>query len=191
MLLTHIQLNNQNQILSPKHPTLEEFRTNIFERTKEKSRKRLIYNLAVFGAIGGIWVLYFIGFPLVGLITAISFSIALLGIKLYNDKYMGITAYGERKDNLVIAEQYLEIRDVRIPYSDLTNLVIYVDEYLGMPREIYGIHHGGDNKIEFDRNGKSVSINYVIKNKQDFERVSQLVDRIEKNPSLKKNLRKL
>ena len=101
------------------------------------------------------------------------------------------STYGERKDNLVIAEQYLEIRDDRIPYSDLTNLVIYVDEYLGMPREIYGIHHGGDNKIEFDRNGKSVSINYVIKNKQDFERVSQLVDRIEKNPGLRNNLRKL
>jgi len=128
---------------------------------------------------------------MVGLITAVPFSIALLGIKLYNDKYMGITAYGERKANLVIAEQYLEIKDVRIPYSELTNLVIYVNEYLGMQKEIYGIHHGGNNKIEFDRNGKSVSINYVIKNRQDFARVSLLVDRIEKNPSLKKNLRKL
>lgn len=91
----------------------------------------------------------------------------------------------------MIAEQYLEIRDVRIPNSDLTNLVIYVDEYLGMPREIYGIHHGGNNKIEFDHKGRSVSINYVIKNKQDFQRVTQLVDRIEKDPSLKKYLRKL
>ena len=114
----------------------------------------------------------------------------MLGIKLYDDKAMGITAYGERKANLVIAEEYLEIRDVRIPYSDLTNLIIYVDEYLGMPKEFYGIHHGGNNEIEFNHNGRIVSINYVIKNKQDYERVSRLVDRIEKNPSLKKNLRK-
>jgi hypothetical protein len=150
-----------------------------------------MYNFVIFGVIGGIWILYFIGFPVVGLKTAIAFSFVMSGIKLYNDKYMGISAHGDRKAILVIAEQYLEIRDIRIPYSELSNLVIYVDEYLGMPREIYGIHHGGNNKIEFDRNGKSVSINYVIKNKQDYQRVSLLVDGIEKNPSLKKNLRKL
>jgi hypothetical protein len=91
----------------------------------------------------------------------------------------------------VIGEDYLEIRDTRIHYSDLTELVIYVDEYLGMPREIYGIHHGGNNKIEFNHKGRLVSINYVIKNKQDYERVSRLVERIEKNPLLKDNLRKL
>ncbi len=170
---------------------MEEFQTSIFEKTKEKSRKRLLRNLGIFAAIGGIWVLFFIGLPVVGLKTAIGFSITVLGIKLYDDKYMGISAYGERKANLVITEQYLEIRDVRIFYSELTNLVIYVDEYLGMPKEIYGIHHGGDNKIEFNHKGRLVSINYVIKNKQDFTRVSLLVDRIEKNPSLKKNLRKL
>jgi len=171
--------------------TLEEFHTSIFEKTKEKSRKRLISNLAVFGVIAFIWVLLFFGIPFIGLKTAIGFSITVLGIKLYDDKYKGISAYGERKANLVITEQYLEIRDVRIPYTELTNLVIYVDEYLGMPKEIYGIHHGGNNKIEFEREGKLVSVNYIIKNSQDFKRVSQLVDRIEKNPSLKKNLRKL
>jgi hypothetical protein len=169
---------------------MEVFNTSIFEKTKEKGRKRLLYNLSIFGAIAGIWILFFIGF-LVGLKGAITISIALLGVKLYDDKYMGISAYGERKANLTITEEYLEIRDVRIPYSELTNLVIYVDEYLGKPKEIYGIHHGGDNEIAFERNGKSVSINYVIKNKQDFEKVKLLVDRIEKNPTLKKNLRKL
>jgi hypothetical protein len=170
---------------------LEEFRTSIFEKSKEKSRKRLLYNLGIFGAIGAIWALYFIGFPIIGLKTSIGFSIIMLGIKLYDDKAMGITAYGERKDSIVIAEQYLEIRDVRILYSDLTNLVIYVDEYLGMPKEIYGIHHGGNNKIEFIHDGTTVSINYVIKNKQDYDRVSRLVDGIEKNPSLKRNLKRL
>ena len=50
--------------------------------------------------------------------------------------------------------QYLEIRDVGIPYAEFTNLVISVDEYLGMPKEIYGIHHGGNNKIELGRNGQ-------------------------------------
>jgi hypothetical protein len=170
---------------------LEEFRTSIFEKTKEKSRRRLMYNLGMFTAIAGIWVLYFIEFPFVGLKTAIPFSFVILGIKLYDDKSMGITAYGERRASLVIAELYLEIGDIRIPYTELANLVMYVDEYLGMPREFYGIHHGGNNKIEFDHNEKSVSFNYVIKNKQDFQKVSLLVDRIEKNPDLKKNLRTL
>jgi hypothetical protein len=170
---------------------LEEFRTSIFEKTRERSTKRLFYNLGVFGSICALWVLYFFGFPLVGLKTAVTISIALLGMKIYDDKYMGITAYGERKDTIVISEQYLEIRGIRILYSELTNLVIYVDEYLGMPKEIYGIHHGGNNSIEFDRNGKSVLINYVIKNKQDFEKVNKLVNRIERNPDFKKNMRKL
>lgn len=115
----------------------------------------------------------------------------MLGIKLYDDKYMGISAYGERRANLVIAEEYIEISDVKIPYSDLTDLVIYVDEYLGMPKEIFGIHHGGNNKIEFNYKGRLISINYVIKNKQDYHRVFHLVNRIEKNPNLKRNLKKL
>lgn len=150
-----------------------------------------MYNLGILGTIGAIWVLYFFGFPFIGLKTSIGFSIAMLGLKLYDDKSMGITAYGERTANLVIAEHYLEIRDTRIQYSDLTDLVIYVDEYLGMPKKIYGIHHGGNNKIEFNHNGRMISINYVIKNKQDYERVSRLVDKIEKDLSLKNNLRKL
>jgi hypothetical protein len=170
---------------------MEEFRTSIFKETKEKSRNRLLRNLALGGSISGMWGLFFIGFPLIGLKTAISFSVVSLSWKLYNDKYMGISAYGERKDTLVITEEYLHIRGVKLFYSELTNLVIYVDEYLGMPKEVFGIHHGGNNKIEFDHNGRTVSINYIIKNKQDFQRVSILVDRIEKSPSLQKNLRKL
>jgi hypothetical protein len=170
---------------------VEEFRTSIFEKSKERSRKRLLYHLIIFGAIGAIWILYFVGFPFLGLKTSIGFSIVMLGIKLYDDKSMGITAYGERKANLVIAAQYLKIKDVRIPFSDITDLVIYVDEYLGMPKEFYGIHHGGNNKIQFNHNGRIVSINYVIKNKQDYDRVTLLVDGIEKDPALKKNLRKL
>ncbi|NOS54892.1 MAG: hypothetical protein HOP37_01390 [Cyclobacteriaceae bacterium] len=170
---------------------MEEFRTSIFEINKEKSRKRVFYNIGIFAAIGGIWVLYFIGFPIIGLKTCIGFTVVMLGIKLYDDKYMGISAYGDRKANLVIAEQHLEIRDVKISYSDLTDLVIYVDEYLGMPKEIFGIHHGGNNKIEFNHKGRLVSINYVIKNKQDYDRVLRLVNGLEKNPSLMRYFKKL
>lgn len=170
---------------------MEGFRTSIFEKTKEKSRKRILYNIGIFTAILAIWVLYFIGLPIIGLKTCIGFTVVMIGIKLYDDKYMGISAYGDRKANLVIAEEYLEIRDVKISYTDLTDLVIYVDEYLGMPKEIFGIHHGGNNKIEFNHKGRLVSINYVIKNKQDYDRVLRLVTGIEQNPSLKKNLKKL
>ena len=150
-----------------------------------------MYNIGIFGATGAVWILYFIGLPFLGFKASAAISAALLGMKLYDDKSMGITAYGERKASLVIAEEYLEIRDVKIPYTDLENLIIYVDEYLGMPKEIYGIHHGGNNKIEFNHNGRMISLNYVIKDKQDYDRVSRLVDGIEKNPNLKSNLRKL
>lgn len=160
-------------------------------QTKEKSRKRLIYNLSVFGAIAGFWILYAINFPFFGLGLTSGFTLALLGMKLYDDRSSGISGYGERRDNIVIAEEYLEIKDVKIPYTELSNLVIYVNEYLGMPKGVYGIHHGGNNTIEFDHQGKSVSMNYVIKNKHDFHRVNALVNVIEKNPELKRNLRKI
>lgn len=176
--------------LSLNRITLEEFRTSIFEKTKEKTFKRLLFNLGILVAIVGVWVIYLFVLP-ISIKFPVIVSIALISFKLYEDKYMGISAYGERKAELVIAAEYLEIRDVRIPYTDLTDLVIYVEEYLGMPKETFGIHHGGNNLIEFNRKGKSVSINYVIKNKQDYQQVSQLVDRIEKNPAFKKNLRKL
>lgn len=170
---------------------MEEFRTSIFEQTRDKTQKRLLRTIGYFSAIGLIWVLYFSGFPFIGIKLSITFSVFLLGIKLYDDKVMGISAYGERRDTLVISNEFLEISNVRIPYQDLTDLVIYVDEYLGMPKGFYGIHHGGNNKIEFNHNGRIVSFNYVIKNKHDYERVSRLVDAVEKNPELRKNLRKL
>ncbi len=170
---------------------MEEFKTSIFERTKEKARQRLLYNLAIIASIVCIWLLYYYLPFVVGLKVAIGISIAIVSFKLYDDRYMGISAYGVRKDTIIIAEEYLEVRGVRIPYTDLTNLVIYVEEYLGKPREFFGIHHGGNNLIEFEHNGRSVSINYVIKNKPDYDLVSRLVDGIEKDPRLKNHLRKL
>lgn len=174
---------------------MEIFQTNVFLKTKAKTRKRLLYNLGIFGAVFAMWMLYFIGIPgtgiRVGLMTVIPFTITLLGIKIYDDSSAGITAYGERKDQLLIAEDYLQIGETRFHYTDLNDLVIYVEEYLGMPKEIYGIHHGGNNLIEFKHNEKLIAFNYVIKNKQDFGKVSALVDRIEKNPVFQKHLRQL
>lgn len=174
---------------------MEEFRTNIFEKTTAKARRRMISNLSFLGLIALVWYLYLFGFPFarvrLGLIPTVMFSIVVAGVKLYDDKAKGISAYGERTGNLTLTDQYLEINDTRIPYSELTNLTIYVDEYLGMPKDIFGIHHGGNNKIEFERDGKFVSIQYVIKNKTDFDRVGRLVNRIENDPVLKPNLRKL
>lgn len=184
METTHLTLSRK--------PTTTEFRTTIFERSKERTVKRRLYNLAIFGIIVIAWILAITAvFPLVGIESAISATVAMLGWKIYDDHYMGITAYGVRKDKLVIADHYMVIRDVQIPYSDLKNLVIYVEEYLGMPREFFGVHHGGNNLIQFEHKGRSVSINYVIKNKEDYDKVSRLVDGIEKNPDLKQYLRKL
>lgn len=170
---------------------MEEFRTSIFEKTREKSRKRLLYNLGIIAAIVAVWSLYLMRVPFIGLWSSVSITATLMGMKLYDDKYMGISAYGERKANLAIAEDHLEIRGIKIPYTDLKDLVIYVDEYLGMPREYFGIHHGGNNKIEFNHKGRLVSINYVIKSKQDYDRVYKLVVSIENNAGLKKHLKKL
>ncbi|NOS92065.1 MAG: hypothetical protein HOP30_09095 [Cyclobacteriaceae bacterium] len=169
---------------------MEEFRTNIFEKTNAKRNKRILYNLSIFGAIIGVWILYFIGF-VVGLVVAIGFTIVTLGVKLYDDKYMGISAYGERRADLVITEEYLEIAGEKIPYSEMKNLVIYIEDYLGKPKDVFGIHHGGNNLIEYEHHGNKVSFNYIIKRRDDYHRLGFLVDNIEKNPKFKSNLRAL
>ena len=57
--------------------------------------------------------------------------------------------------------------------------MIYVDEYAGKPREIFGVHHGGNNEITFRYKGQPYNINYIIKNKADFQQVEKLVAKIE------------
>ena len=174
---------------------MEEFKTSIFEKTKAKTKRRRVSTLIFIGTLVGIWALCLFGYLdlkiSLSIKGALYFSAAVIAAKLYDDKAAGISAYGERKANLTITEQYLEIRDTKIPYTEMSNLVIYVDEYLGKQREFFGIHHGGNNKIEFEHRGKLVAINYVIKNKADFEREGNLVSRIENNPALKPNLREL
>jgi hypothetical protein len=101
-----------------KYFILEQFRTSIFEKSKERSRKRLLYNLGIFGAIVAIWVLYFIGFPIIGLKTSIGFSIVMLGIKLYDDKAAGITAYYR-------ARNYLKSDMLKHACDDLKMAVLY------------------------------------------------------------------
>lgn len=160
---------------------MEEIKTYIFERNKKKTRKRFVYNFSILMAIGAIIYMFFIGILGIGfsLIGAIALITALIKMKNYDDKYMGITAYGERRSILIIAEEYFILENVKIPFSDLEDLIIYVDEYAGKPRDLIGVHHGGNNEIVFKRNGKKYSLNYIIKNKAQFHEVEKLVDKIE------------
>lgn len=166
---------------------MEEYRTYIFRKSKKKSRKRFIYNSLIIAAIGGVLYMFLIGILGLGLgiVGAISLIIGLIQMKIYDDKYMGITAYGHRKEKLIINEEYLMIDDAKIPYAELKDLIIYVDEYAGKSREIFGVHHGGNNEIKFTHKDTKFSFNYIIKNKSDFRNVEDLVDRIEKRQKLK------
>lgn len=162
---------------------MQEYTTYIFEKSKKKARKRLIYNLSILAAIGGIIYMFAIGILGIGLsvIGTISLIIAILQMKNYDDKYMGITAYGDRGAKFVISETSFKLGDSALSFSELSDLVIYVDEYAGMPRELFGVHHGGNNEITFKHKGQPFNINYIIKNKSDFQKVQQLVNKIE-NP---------
>ena len=165
---------------------MEEIKTYIFQKDKKRTIKRLSYNLTILLAFGGIIYMFLIGILGIGLslIGAISLTVALIKMKNYDDKYMGITAYGDRKAELIIAEDYFIIDNVKIPLSELSDLVIYVEEYAGQPRDFIGVHHGGNNEITFTHKGKKFSINYIIKDKSDFIEIEKLVDKIEKKQKL-------
>lgn len=160
---------------------MEEYTTYIFEKSKRKARKRFIYNFAIIAAIVGIIYMSIVGILGIGLsiIGAISLIVTLVKMKNYDDKYMGITAYGDRGSKFIITETGFKLGDSELTFSELSDLVIYVDEYAGMPRDIFGVHHGGNNEIEFKHKGEPYNINYIIKNKADFKKVEQLVDKIE------------
>jgi hypothetical protein len=168
---------------------MEEYTTYIFEKSQKKAIKRLVYNLAILAAIGGIIYMFVIGILGIGLgtIGTVSLILAILQMKNYDDKYMGITAYGDRGAKFIITETSFKLGDSLLPFSELHKLVIYVDEYAGKPRELFGMHHGGNNEISFKHRDKPYKINYIIKNKSDFQKVEKLVDKIENKPSLRKS----
>ena len=93
---------------------------------------------------------------------------------------MGITAHGKRGAIFTITETHFEIGETIIPFSELTDLVIYADEYAGKPRDLFGSHHGGNNEITFKYKNQKMSFYFIIKNKQDFNKVEKLIEKIEK-----------
>lgn len=163
---------------------MEEFRTYIFEKSKKRDGRRFSYILLSIAAFGVIILLFVFGSLLFGIVAMISIIILVINIKYHDDKSMGITAHGERKSPIVIAHDYFVIEKVKIPFSELDDLLIYVDEYAGKPREVFGLHHGGNNEIRFRHKGKKFSFNYIIKDKSDFQKVDKLVAEIEKRYGL-------
>ena len=160
---------------------MQEFSTYIFEPSKKKARKRLVYNGTIILAICIIIYLSIIGILGIGItiIGAISLIATLLKMKIYDDKYMGITAYGDRGARFIITENSFKLGDSILLFEELEKLIIYVDEYAGMSKDLYGVHHGGKNEIKFNYKGQQYQLNYIIKNKADFQRVEKLVEKIE------------
>ncbi|UII20243.1 hypothetical protein [Fulvivirga ligni] len=160
---------------------VNEYKTYLFEKSRKKVNKMLLYNFLIVLGILGIIALYAIGILGIGLtlIGAIAAIIGILKMKERDDKYMGITAYGFRKEKFTIAYDHFKIEEVVIPFIELEDLVIYVEEYAGKPRDIFGVHHGGNNEVSFKHKGQSHSLKYIIKDKKDFKKVETLVDRIE------------
>lgn len=158
-----------------------EYTTNLYERNKQKVLKRAMYNLGVLSFI--ILAIYMFLFGIMGIgLTVFGVAgaiIALIKMKEYDDKYMGITAYGDRKQRFTMTEEYFIIDEAKMMLSELENLIIYVDEYTGMRREILGVHHGGNNEITFSYKGADYKIFYIIRNKSDFGLVEKLVGTIE------------
>lgn len=162
---------------------MQEFRTYIFERSRKKTIRRNLFYLSFLLFIAVMLVLVFIGFPGIGSIGVIFISVGIFKYMEYEDKYMGITAYGQRGRMIYISETGLTVDQTFIPFSKLEDLIIYVDEYAGMKRKFLGVHHGGNNEIRFKYNGQKTSLFYIVKNHSDFLQLESLVSKIEQqNP---------
>lgn len=160
---------------------MQEYTTYVYEKSKKKATKRLFYNLGILAALCAVIYMFVAGILGIGLsiIGAIGLIVTIIQMKNYDDKYMGITAYGDRGAKFIISETGFTMGDSVLPFAELSDLVIYVDEYAGKPRELFGMHHGGNNEITFTYKGQPYHVNYIIKNKADFQQVEKLVAKIE------------
>lgn len=116
----------------------------------------------------------------IGIFTILTLGYWLFKVKSESYKEAGINMFGDKKAQIVISEEFIQINDQTIQLSDLKDLIIYVDEYYGMPKQFFGQYHGGNNEIRFYHNGSLFSFNYWIKSKAEFEYVEKLVLEIEK-----------
>ncbi len=156
-----------------------EYSTHIFEKNKNKKHADYLDTAGIIGFTILFLVLLLIGIPGVGLAGIIGIVVTLFKLKIDSDSKKGITRFGALKATIIISTEHLIIRGVTIPFNQLKELIIYVDEYAGMPKEYFGTYHGGNNEIRFSHKGKKISIYYFIKNKTDFRYVEKLVDIIE------------
>ena len=163
---------------------MESYSTYIFKPEKERSRDSRRYSLFIFVAVAVIVAVafstFFYGLPFLGFFITISSATALVKMKLEDDKKAGITAYGKRGAKFIITETHFEMGDALMPFEELTDLVIYVDEYAGQQKLLFGVHHGGNNEITFRYRGEAYSVNYIIKDRADFYKVEKLVEKIER-----------
>lgn len=158
---------------------LMEYNTYIFEESKKKIMAERMNTLSIIGVILFCMFLWYLGVPGIGIFASASIGIALFKYKEDENKKRGVRAYGSKKAKITIAEDHLIINETLIPMSELKDLIIYVDEYTGMPKQPIGTYHGGNNEITFNHKGKSFSFNYWIKDKQDYRYVEKLVNLIE------------
>lgn len=159
------------------------YETHIFEEDRKKILKdKLKYIWMLLGVIGAIT---FILIELSIFAYGLGITLLIYVYHIYNDDKndKGLSSYGQRKRRLVIEEDCFIVDDRVIPFKELKNLVIYVDEYFRQPRQYFGYYHGGNNEITFERNGDKVSFNYIIKSKKDFKNLENLVSKIESKHS--------
>lgn len=157
---------------------MESFSTYLFEKNLKKTIRYWAFNPLTIGLILLIVLSYFFGWRVLGL-GLIGIIWRLIRISKEEDEFMGITAHGKRGKMLTITATHFQIGDAILPFSELTDLMIYLEEYKGQPRDLLGVHHGGNNEITFKYKDQPMSFYYIINSKADFLKLEKLVEKIE------------
>lgn len=156
------------------------YKTYVFEERKKRlSGHDVSFYVTILILTGAsIFGLYYFGLQSL-FFSAPSFIYTLYQQRENDRKDAGMSLYGNRKADLIILEDLLEVQGKIIRFAEVTNLTIYVDEFTGMTKDFFWSYHGGNNEICFDHKGKLYSFNYLIRNKQDFLYLEKLVSTIE------------
>jgi hypothetical protein len=156
-----------------------EYKTHVFEEKKRSYGYDISFYVTIIVLVSAsIFGIYYFG-PKSLFFSAGAFVFTLFKQREEDREQAGMSLYGKRKSDLIIYEDRLEVQGKIIPFAEVTNLTIYVDEFTGMSKDILWSYHGGNNEICFDYRDKHYSFNYIIRNKKDFLHVEKLVELIE------------
>lgn len=159
------------------------FETYIFKPNPKKVTEDNLYTLYIAGTILFVLILFFIGFPGIGLVVVGAIAFFLIRMKIQDDQKKGAKRFGSLTQRLILSNDSIKIGDTEYRLDDLQKLEIIADDFAGGPGGVFSSSVGTDNYIDFKFKGEEFSYQFQIRNRIDLKLVKDLAKELVKKTS--------